>query len=90
MEIDDALRTDAKINEDVSGLFITEVEAGSAAQDKGVKAGEIIVQIGQETTDTLKEAEAQIANLTKEGRKNALLMIRLSAGDIRFVVVAMD
>jgi len=86
----DETREAAKINEDVKGLFINEVEGGSAAQDKGIKAGEIVMQIAQEPVETLEDAEKQLADLKEEGRKNALLMIGTPTGDIRFVVVAVE
>ncbi|MDJ0612231.1 MAG: DegQ family serine endoprotease [Rhizobiaceae bacterium] len=89
-EITDETREDAKIGEDTKGLFINEVEAGSAAQDKGIQAGEVIVQIGQEPVETLEEAEEQVAKLKEEGRKNALLMVSSATGDIRFVVVRIE
>ncbi|MGI9351847.1 MAG: DegQ family serine endoprotease [Rhizobiaceae bacterium] len=89
-EITDEMRADAKLAEDVSGLFINEVEGGSAAQDKGIKAGEVIMQIGQEPVATLDDAEKQIANLKDQGRKNALLMVGSPTGDIRFVVVRIE
>ena len=89
-EITDETREDAKLAEDTKGLFINEVEGGSAAQDKGIQAGEVVVQIGQEPVETLEEAEKQVAKLKDEGRKNALLMISSPTGDIRFVVVTLQ
>ncbi len=89
-EITDETREDAKLSDDTSGLFINEVEGGSAAQDKGIRAGEVIVQIGQEPVATLSDAKNQVAALKQEGRKNALLMVSTPKGDIRFVVVAIE
>ncbi len=89
-EITEDTRTDAKIAEDVKGLFINEVESGSGAQDKGIMAGEVVMQIGQEPVETLADAEKQIASLKQQGRKNALLMVGTATGDIRFVVVRIE
>lgn len=89
-EIDEKTREEAKISEDLQGLIITDVEGGSAAQDKGIQKGEVVVQIGQEPVETLADAEKQIAALKDQGRKNALLMIASPTGDIRFVVVAIE
>lgn len=89
-EIDAKTREEAKISEDLKGLFITDVEGGSAAQDKGIQKGEVIVQIGQEPVETLDDAEKQIASLKEQGRKNALLMVASPTGDIRFVVVVIE
>ncbi|MEM9331611.1 MAG: DegQ family serine endoprotease [Pseudomonadota bacterium] len=89
-EITDETRADAKLKDDVKGLFINEVESGSVAQDKGIRAGEVVMQIGQEPVETLADAEKQIASLKEQGRKNALLMVGSATGDIRFVVVRIE
>lgn len=89
-EITDKTREEEKLTEDLKGLLIMDVTGGSAAQDKGIQKGEVIVQIGQEPVETLAEAEKQIASLKDEGRKNALLMVASPTGDIRFVVVRIE
>ncbi|MEO1142080.1 MAG: PDZ domain-containing protein, partial [Pseudomonadota bacterium] len=89
-ELNEKIREEGDIKEDTKGLIITDVEGGSAAEDKGIRKGEIIVQIGQEPVETLADAEKQIASLKDQGRKNALLMVATAAGDIRFVVVRIE
>lgn len=89
-ELNDKVREEGKLADDLNGLLITEVEGGSAAQDKGIQKGEIIVQIGQEPVATLADAEKQLADLKEQGRKNALLMVASPTGDIRFVVVGIE
>lgn len=89
-EIDDKTREEAKLADDLNGLIINEVEGGSAAQDKGIQKGEVVVQIGQEPVETLADAEKQLADLKEQGRKNALLMVATPTGDIRFVVVGIE
>lgn len=89
-ELNDKVREEGKISEDINGLLINEVDGGSAAEDKGIQKGEIIVQIGQEPVATLSEAEEQLSSLREQGRKNALLMVASPTADIRFVVVAIE
>ncbi len=89
-EITDSIREDAQLQDDAKGLFVNEVEGGTAAEDKGIMPGEIIVQIGQEPVETLVDAKTQIDKLKGDGRKNALLMVSTAKGDIRFVVVRID
>jgi len=89
-ELSEEAREGTKIPEDLNGLIISEVESGSAAQDKGIQPGEVVVEIGQEPVETLDAAEKQIAALKKEGRKNALLMVASPTGDIRFVVLQIE
>ena len=89
-ELNEENRAEGKIAEDLDGLLILDVEVGTSAQDKGIQAGEVVVQLGQEPVKTLKEAEVQLKNLKEQGRKNALLMIANPAGDIRFIVVRIE
>jgi len=89
-ELTDKLREEGKLGDDVKGLVITEVEGGTPADDKGIKKGEIIVQIGQEPVESLADAQEQLEKLESDGRKNALLMVSTPTGDIRFVVVRVE
>jgi serine protease Do len=83
-------RETANIGAEVKGVLIAEVEQGSISADKGIEAGEIIVEVGQEAVSTPKDVGDRVAALRKEGRKNALLMVSTKAGDIRFVVLRIE
>ena len=89
-EITDADREAESIGEDVKGVLITEVAPGTNAADKGIQAGEILVEVGQEPVATPSDVAERIDALKKEGRKNALMMVSTKTGDIRFVVVRID
>ena len=86
-EISDQLREAQAIKEGVNGVYISEVESGSNAQDKNIKQGEIIVEVGQVSVSKVNDVAKRVDELKSDGRKNALLMISTKAGDIRFVVV---
>lgn len=86
----DELRETEEIANDVEGVYVSEVEDGSHAADKGLRAGEIIVEVGQEPVSSAKEMASRIDELKEEGRRNALLMVSTSEGDIRFVVVRIE
>ena len=89
-EITDELRESEDIKQGVAGVYIANVEEGSNAQDKNIKAGEIIVEVGQEAVSNVGDVLAQVKALKTDGRKNALLMVSTKTGDIRFVVVRID
>ncbi len=89
-EITDEIRESEGIKDAVNGVLILDIEEGSNAQDKKIKAGEIIVEVGQEAVLTGAEVIARVEALKKKGRRNALLMVSSKTGDIRFVVVRID
>ena len=89
-EITDELRETQSIAADVKGALVSEVEVGSNAADKGIKVGEVIVEVNQEAVANAEDVSARVDDLKKEGRKNALLMVSTKEGDIRFVVVRID
>lgn len=90
-ELTDELREAENIAEEInSGVYIAEVEEGSNAEDKDIKAGEIILEVNQDAVTTPKEVRERLSELKDEGRKNALFMISSKEGDIRFVVLRMD
>ena len=89
-ELTDEARERFKIDTAVEGVLITAVEPGSAADDKQVKAGSVIAEIGQETVKTPKEAVDRLAKLQKDGRKKALLLIASPDGQFNFSVLTME
>ncbi|MGB7288442.1 MAG: DegQ family serine endoprotease [Salaquimonas sp.] len=89
-ELTDEMREAEGVSEEVKGAFVMEVEVGSSAADKGIKAGEVIVEVNQEAVSNASDISARVADLKKDGRKNALLMVSSKDGDIRFVVVRID
>lgn len=86
-KLDDKVREAFNIAESQKGVAIVEVEPGTHAADKGLEPGMVIVEIAQKAVSTPKDVQKQIEALKKEDRKNALLMVATSTGDIRFVVL---
>ena len=71
------------------GLVITNVAAGSDAEGKGLKAGDVITEAGQQRVMTLSDLEDRIDEATEAGRKSLLLLIR-RGGDPRFVALTIE
>jgi serine protease Do len=89
-ELDDALRQQFSIDEDVTGVVVTEVEAGSSAEEKRVMAGDVIKEVAQEAVATPADVEAEIKKLKEDGRRSALLLLSNPTGDVRFVPVRIE
>ncbi|MBB3352979.1 serine protease Do [Rhizobium sp. BK049] len=78
------------IAESVDGVVVTEVEPGSASAEKGLKPGDVIVEVAQEFMKSPDAVAAKVKSLKQEGRRNAQLMIASANGDLRFVAVPME
>jgi serine protease Do len=89
-ELDDEGRQEFAIADDVEGVVITAVDPDSAAAEKRIEPGDVIVEIAQEVVATPQDVEERIAALRQDGRRNALLMLAGRTGELRFVTVRMD
>lgn len=89
-ELDDARHKSFGIADSVEGVVITAVEAGSVAAEKGLKPGEVIVEVGQSFTATPDDVISRIDELKGEGRRNAHMMIAGADGQLRFVAIPME
>ncbi|MCP4380984.1 MAG: Do family serine endopeptidase [Hyphomicrobiales bacterium] len=89
-DLSPTLRTRFKIDDKVSGVVVTDVAEGSAAEEKRVQPGDVILEISQEPVATPEAVEARVNELKTDGRKSALLLLANKDGDLRFVAVAID
>jgi serine protease Do len=72
------------------GVVITDVEAGSAAAEKRLSAGDVIVEIGQEAVASPAEVQNRVEQLKKDGRKTALFLLANPEGDLRYVALPLQ
>jgi serine protease Do len=83
----DELRTKHGIGKDVNGVMIMEVDPGSAAAEKGVKVGDVIVEAAQDAVTSLDDITKSIDKVKKSGRKAVLLRLEDGKGGTRFVAM---
>jgi serine protease Do len=86
----DELRRRFNIKDTVKGVVVTRVDPNSAAADKRLQAGEVIVEVGQEPVSTPADVTRRVEALKKEGRKSALLLVANIQGEVRFVAVSIE
>ncbi|MBB99570.1 MAG: serine protease [Rhodobacteraceae bacterium] len=86
----DELREKYTIAEDVEGVVVTEVEAGSDAAEKRITAGDVIVEVAQEAVKAPADIRARVQTLKEEGRRLALLLISNAQGEVRFIPVPIE
>lgn len=89
-DVSDELKKRFDLADDLSGVVVTEVAPNSAAGEKGIEAGTVIKEIGQEAVKDAADARAKLAKLKSDGRRNALLLLSDRSGDLRFAVVPID
>jgi serine protease Do len=88
--LSDELRRRHKIKDSVKGVVITAVEPGSAAADKRLSAGDVIVEVAQEPVASAEAVQKRVDALKKEGRKSALLLVANAEGELRFVALSLQ
>lgn len=88
--LDEEQRQAFSIADSVEGVVITAVQEGSEAAKKGLKAGEVIVEVGQDFVDGPAAVKERVDVLKSEGRRNAHLMVADPTGALRFVAVPVE
>ncbi|MCV3270389.1 DegQ family serine endoprotease [Roseobacter sinensis] len=84
----DEIREELGVDDKTQGLAVTEVDETTEAFEKGLRAGDIITEAGQQKVTSISELEERIAAAKDAGRKSLLLLVR-RAGDPRFVALSL-
>ena len=82
------LREQLGLTATASGLVVKEVDEASEAYEKGLRAGDLITEAGQQKVLTADDLEERIAEAREGGRKSLLLLVR-RGGDPRFVALSL-
>lgn len=83
------LREAFSINTDVDGVVVTEVGDAGPGNDRGIEAGDVIVEAGQEPVKTPDELDKRIQAARTEGRKTVLMLVSRD-GDLRYVPLPIE
>jgi serine protease Do len=83
------LRSQLGLDENADGLVVVDVDETSEAYAKGLRAGDLITEAGQQKTVTVADLGARIDEARNAGRKSLLLLIRRN-GEPRFVAVGVE
>jgi serine protease Do len=88
--LSDDLRKRFKIKDTVKGVIITGVDAGSAAADRRLAAGDVIVEVSQEAVADAADLQKRIDQAKKDGRRTVLFLVASADGDTRWVTVPLQ
>ena len=78
------------IKDSVKGVVITQVSPNSPAADKGIKEGDVVVEINQEPVAAPADVTAKTKALKDAGKKTALFLVANQAGEVRFVALGLE
>ncbi|WP_407696714.1 Do family serine endopeptidase [Sedimentitalea xiamensis] len=84
----DEMRRELGVPDNQNGLAVLDVDEASEAFEKGLRAGDVITEAGQQKVGSLDELDDRIAEAKEAGRKSLLLLVR-RAGDPRFVALSL-
>jgi serine protease Do len=82
--ITDDSRSKYSLNADQKGVVVTDVAPGGAAAQKGLKAGDVIVEVQQEAVANPGDVQMRVDRMRKQSRKTVLMLIQ-GADGLRWV-----
>nr|WP_321482526.1 Do family serine endopeptidase [uncultured Cohaesibacter sp.] len=79
------------LGDDVEGVVVSDVEAGSLAERKGIEAGMVIVEINQEIVSSPKSLIERLERLKAEGKTAFLFLVaKPDGGELEFVSIRLE
>jgi serine protease Do len=78
--ITDELRSKYTIAADQKGVVVTDVTANGPAASRGLKAGDVVVEVQQENINTPEDIEDRVQKYTKMSRKTVLMLVQNTDG----------
>lgn len=87
--LNDEMRNRFMIGDDTTGVVVVEVVEHSESADKGLRPGDVIVEVSQQNVRSPQDVIELIDVARDAGRKSILLLVR-SQGSGRFVALNLD
>ncbi|MCF6234512.1 MAG: Do family serine endopeptidase [Rhodobacteraceae bacterium] len=81
-------RLEMGLPDDMEGLLVMAVDESTQAFEKGLRAGDVITEAGQQKVKSLGDLDDRISEAREAGRKSLLLLVR-RAGEPRFVALGL-
>jgi serine protease Do len=78
--ITDELRQKFKLDEKLKGIVVTEISTSGTAADRGLKPGDVIVEVQQQSIMMPADLQKQLTEARDQGRKSVLLLVQGKEG----------
>ncbi|QIZ82476.1 Do family serine endopeptidase [Thalassovita gelatinovora] len=85
--VTDELTEELKLKPNTQGLVVLDVDETTEAYEKGLRAGDLIAEAGQQKLTSVEDLEDRVGEARDAGRKSLLLLVR-RAGEPRFVALS--
>ncbi len=74
------LKDKYQINADQKGVVVTDVSPNGPAAERGLKPGDVVVEVQQGEVGSVDDVQKRIDAVRKENRKSVLLLIQRQDG----------
>ena len=85
--ITDELRNQYKLGADQKGVVVTDVTSDGPAAGRGIKPGDVIVEVQQEPVSSPSDVVEKMDRYRKQNRKTVLMLVQSGADGLRWVAV---
>jgi serine protease Do len=89
-ELTVANRRQFGIQSNVEGVLVTKVPENTASYEKGLRPGDVIVEVAQDVVQTAEDVARKLVELKQNDRRNAYLMVANAKGELRLVAVPLE
>ena len=87
--LDRKQREALELDPEQKGVAVTDVDSSSAAAKKGLRRGDVIVEVAQESVSSPEDVIAKVESEKAEGKSSVLLLVS-RRGDVRFVALRFE
>jgi serine protease Do len=85
-EVTPGLRERFELADDVKGVIVTRVDEGGLASEKGIRPGDVIVEVNQDEVNSIAAVRDSIGKARQDGKKTVLFLLE-GQGGLRFVAL---